>query len=126
MLKAIENTAVLREAVFLFSNQKLVKLTNLSLGGVWIYFLGRNYGKSVFRILVMTKSSESYNFVINLDESLGEKFIKDEIRWLITTGSSIYGSKLVEDFGGYWQEYNFFIYFRLIGIICSVYQIYSC
>ena len=108
LLKAIENTALLREAVFLFSNQKLVKLTNLSLGGVWIYFLGRNYGKSVFRILVMTKSSESYNFVINLDESLGEKFIKDEIRWLITTGSSIYGSKLVEDFGGYWQEYNLY------------------
>ena len=107
-MEAMGNTVLLQEAIFLFSNHRLIRLENIPKNGIWVSFLGSNHGKSVFRVLVQTRSSDSYNFVINLDENLGKLFIQDEIRWLITTGSSIYGPKLVEDFGGYWSKYGLY------------------
>ena len=108
LMEAMGNTVLLQEAIFLFSNHRLIWLKDIQKNGIWVSFLGRNHGKSVFRVLVQTRSSDSYNFVINLDENLGKEFIQDEIRWLITSGSSIYGPKLVEDFGGYWPKYDLY------------------
>ena len=36
------------------------------------------------------------------------EFIEEEIKWLIIMGSSIHGQKFVEEFGGYWPEYNLY------------------
>ena len=108
LMEAMGNTVLLQETIFLLSNHRLIRLEDIPKNGIWVSFLGSNHGKSVFRVLVQTRSSDSYNFVINLDENLGKLFVQDEIRWLITTGSSIYGPKLVEDFGGYWSKYGLY------------------
>ena len=60
------------------------------------------------RILVQTKNDDSYNFAINLNETHEKEFIEEEIKWLIIMGSSIHGQKFVEEFGGYWPEYNLY------------------
>ena len=71
-------------------------------------FLGQNHGKIVFRVTTQTRDHNNYNFVINLNIEQTNEFIQTEIKWLITTGSSSRGHKLVEDFGGYWPEYKIF------------------
>ncbi|NOZ04227.1 MAG: GNAT family N-acetyltransferase [FCB group bacterium] len=108
LLTALSNTPLIREAVFIFSKRRLIQLDDIQRRGIWISLLGRNHGKSVFRVLVQTREMDAFNFVINVNEELDKEFIQDEIRWLVMTGSSIHGPKLVEDFGGYWPEYDLY------------------
>ncbi|NHZ86771.1 MAG: GNAT family N-acetyltransferase, partial [Planctomycetia bacterium] len=108
LFDAISKTQLLKEAIFLFSKHHIVQLDDIQLRGVWIMFLGQNHGKSVFRVTTQTRDHYNYNFVINLNEEQTDDSIQDEINWLIITGSSSRGHKLVEDFGGYWPEYKIF------------------
>lgn len=108
LIDAISHTAMLKEAVFLLHNFKIIDLDDIQNRGVWIMLLGHNHGKSVFRVTVQTRDYKSYNFVINYSEEIPEKDLLNEVKWLITTGSSSKGTKLVEDFGGCWPKYNLF------------------
>ena len=45
---------------------------------------------------------------MNLNEGRKREFIDEETRWLIIMSSSMYNKPLVENFGGYWPEYNLF------------------
>ncbi len=108
LLSSITNTTLLKEAIFLLTSYKIVELDDIQTRGVWIMHLGSNHGKSVFRITIQTRSLNNYNFVINYNNDLSDELITNEVKWLITTGSSSKGIKLVEDFGGYWSDYKVF------------------
>jgi long-subunit acyl-CoA synthetase (AMP-forming) len=108
LFDAISKTQLLKEAIFLISKHHIVQLDDIQLRGVWVMFLGQNHGKSVFRVTIQTRDHNNHNFVINLNEDQTDEFIRNEIKWLIITGSSSRGRKLVEDFGGYWPEYKIF------------------
>lgn len=108
LFAAISKTQLLKEAIFLLSKNHIVQLDDIQLRGVWVMFLGKNYGKCVFRVTTQTRDHNNHNFVINLNEDQTDDFIRNEIKWLITTGSSSRGRKLVEDFGGYLSEYKIF------------------
>ena len=108
LLNAITNTALIKETIFLFYEHRLVELNDIKAEGVWVTLLGKSQGKTVLRILVQTKNDHSYNFAININENHKKEFIEKEIKWLIIMGSSIHGQKFVEEFGGYWPEYNLY------------------
>jgi long-subunit acyl-CoA synthetase (AMP-forming) len=108
LLKAISETSLLREALFLFSKNYLIDLNDIPRGGVWITQLGSRDNKSVFRLLVRTRNFGNHNLVINLNEGLERDFIDDETRWLIKMGSGFKKKPLVENFGGYWPEHELF------------------
>ena len=108
LLAAISNTALIKESIFLFYKHKLIELNDINPKGIWVTLLRKNHGKSVLRILVQTKNDDSYNFAININESHNKEFIDEEIKWLVIMGSSIHGQKFVEEFGGYWPEYNLY------------------
>ena len=108
LVSALINTAVIRESIFLFYDHRLIELDDIQPDGVWVTFLGKNHGKSVLRILVQTKDDEAYNFAININEEHEKRFMEEEIKWLVIMGSSIHGQKFVEEFGGYWPEYNLY------------------
>ena len=108
LLNAITNTALIKESIFLFYNYRLIELNDINPQGVWITLLRKDQGKTVLRILVQTKDDDSFNFAINLNETHKKEFIEEEIKWLIIMGSSINSQKFVEEFGGYWPEYNLY------------------
>ena len=108
LLNAITNTALIKESIFLFYNHRLIELNDINPEGVWVTLLGKNHGKTVLRILVQTKNDDSYNFAININDNHEKEFIEEEIKWLIIMGSSIHGEKFIEEFGGYWPEYNLY------------------
>ena len=108
LLNAITNTALIKESIFLFYDHRLIELNDINPEGVWVTLLGKNHGKTVLRILVQTKNDDSYNFAININDNHEKEFIEEEIKWLIIMGSSIHGEKFIEEFGGYWPEYNLY------------------
>ncbi len=76
------------------------------MGGIWISLLGKHHGKSVYRISIQTRFQGSFDFALNVNTGLEYQQIIEEIDWLIRAGTVYEGKKLVEDFGGYWKEYN--------------------
>ena len=108
LTKAISNTSLIRESVFLFSKKYLINLSDIPERGIWISCLGNNKNKSVFRLLIKTRTFGAHNLVVNLNEGRVREFIDEETRWLIIMSSSMYNKPLVENFGGYWPEYNLF------------------
>jgi hypothetical protein len=106
LLSAIRNTTLIREAVFLFSKGVLVRLNDIPPGGVWVSLLGKEHGKAVYRVTIQTRYQGSFDIAVNVNHSLIFDTILDEINWLIQAGTTAGAVKLVEDFGGYWKEYD--------------------
>ena len=108
LMEAIRETSLIRESIFLFSSNCIVGLNDISKGGVWITHLGTRNNKSVFRILVRSRSLGTHNLVVNLNEGWDRDFLEEEIKWLIIMGSGFKDKPLVENFGGYWPEYQLY------------------
>lgn len=104
LLSAIKNTPFLRESVFLLYGGKMIHLTDIPPGGVWIRPLGRRHGKAVYRITIQTRAQESYELAANMNEELPEDQVWEEINWLIVCGDTHDREPVVEDFGGYTPE----------------------
>jgi hypothetical protein len=103
---AIEQTALLREGVFLFSGGVSVRLSDVPPGGVWIRLLGSRHGKSVYRVTVQTRFQGSYDLAVNVNHDLTREQVEEEVRWLILSGDPSNRDPLVEDFGGFWPEHG--------------------
>ncbi len=106
IVNAITKTSLIREAVFLFYGGKIVRLTNLLPGGVWVSHLRSYHDKSVYRISLQTRHMGSFDIVVNLNKKRSPEDIFEEVKWLILSGSRFFLKELVEDFGGYWKEYD--------------------
>jgi hypothetical protein len=106
LLAAIKNTTLIREAVFLFSKGVLVRLNDIPPGGVWVSLLGKEHGKAVYRVTIQTRYQGSFDIAVNVNHSLTYENIIDEINWLIQSGTTAGAVKLVEDFGGFWKNYD--------------------
>ncbi|MBL1212811.1 MAG: GNAT family N-acetyltransferase [Ignavibacteriae bacterium] len=106
IVDAITKTPVVREAVFLFYGGKIIRLSNLLPGGVWISHLRSYHDKSVYRISLQTRHMGSFDIVVNLNKKRSTEDILEEVNWLILSGSRFFLKELVEDFGGYWDEYD--------------------
>jgi long-subunit acyl-CoA synthetase (AMP-forming)/N-acetylglutamate synthase-like GNAT family acetyltransferase len=106
ILQAIKNAAIIREAVFLFSRGIKLQLDDIPLGGIWISLLGKEHEKSVYRVSIQTRFQGSFDFALNVNTGLEYLQITEEVEWLIRSGTVYEGKKLVEDFGGYWDDYD--------------------
>jgi long-chain acyl-CoA synthetase len=106
LLAALRSNQVLLEAIFLFFRGSTVRLSDILPGGVWIRRLGADHGKSVYRVAVKTRLREQYDLAINLNHTLNEDEVAEEIDWLVICGEERGRGKLVEDFGGYWPAHG--------------------
>ena len=104
ILDTIENTAMLREAVFLFSKGSLIRLSDIPPGGVWIRLLGSREDKSVYRVNIHTRFNEAHDLAININDTQIADQVREEIDWLLLSGDAGDRDPLVEDFGGYWPD----------------------
>jgi long-subunit acyl-CoA synthetase (AMP-forming)/GNAT superfamily N-acetyltransferase len=106
LLSAIKNTPFLREALFLLYRGTVIRLNEIPPGGVWIRLLASRHGKAVYRITVQTRSQEAHDLAVNISEILTPEQVQEEIDWLILCGGSESREPVVENFGGYFPEYN--------------------
>jgi hypothetical protein len=106
MYSAIKTQPLIREAIFLFSPGTLISLQDIPHKGVWVSLLDSLHGKSVYRVSVHTRHYGAFDFAINLNKELGDDEAAAEINWLIRAGATEDSEPLVEDFGGYWPDFD--------------------
>ncbi|MGB5531440.1 MAG: GNAT family N-acetyltransferase [Ignavibacteriaceae bacterium] len=103
---AIIKTALLREAVFMFSNGVQIRLDDLLPGGIWISILDSRTDKSIYRITIQTRYRGAFDLTLHLNKNFPPAKVKEEIKWLILAGTNTRGERLLPHFGGYWEEYE--------------------
>lgn len=106
LLQAFTETSLLREAIFIFSGGNMVRLYDIPPGGIWISLLQDAEDKAVFRVAVQTRYRGSYDFVINLSREAVDDNTREKMNWLIHAGAPAKGLRLIEDFGGFWENFN--------------------
>ena len=108
LMEAINETSMIRESIFLLSSNCIVGLNDIPKNSLWVSHLDSRNNKNVFRILVRTRSLGTHNLVVNLNDGWDRNFLEEEIKWLIIMGSGFKDKPLVENFGGYWPEYQLY------------------
>lgn len=104
LLRAISETSMLREAIFLFSEGNMVRLYDIPPGGIWVSVLDDADDKAVYRVSVQTRFQGAYDFVLNHSKTpVSEETVQD-MNWLIHAGAPAKGISLIEDFGGLWRD----------------------
>jgi long-chain acyl-CoA synthetase len=106
ILDAFSHTSVLREFVYLFSSEALLRLADFPPGGIWVSRLAEKPGKSGFRVTAHTRIQGSFDFVLNVNRGQSRDEIAEEAAWLLVTAGNGVGDPLVEKFGGYWSEFD--------------------
>jgi len=106
LLKAITKRPIIREALFLLGGGILAGLYDIPPGGVWISRLFQEPDHSVYRVSVQTRFQGGADFVINLERDQPTEAIREEMNWLIHSGAPARGIRLVEEFSGFWREFN--------------------
>ena len=95
-------TSLIRESIFLFSKKYIINLNDIPQKGIWISCLTNNKSKSVFRLLIKTRTFGVHNLVVNLNEGkqINSWMKKQNAHY---TSSGTINKPLVENFGG-WQR----------------------
>jgi predicted GNAT family acetyltransferase len=103
--KAITETTLVRESVFLFGKGALLSLSELPRRSTWVSLLGSKHGKSVYRVSIQTRDRGAFDVALNLAETIPVAELREEIGWLMAAGDD---PPLSELFGGYFPEYGIF------------------
>ena len=106
IIKACSETVMIREAIFLFSKGVLVGLNNILPAGIYISFYRKFPERTVYKAIIQTRLQGSFEILINLYNQSYRETILEEINWLILAGSRFFMTELIEDFGGFWGDYN--------------------
>ena len=103
--KAITETTLVRESVFLFGKGALLSLSELPRRSMWVSLLGSKHGKSVYRLSIQTRDRGAFDVAMNVAETIPVAELREEIGWLMAAGDE---PPLSELFGGYFPEYGIF------------------
>jgi hypothetical protein len=105
LLQALADATIVRGSVFLLGKGVLLSLADIPPGGATISLLGRQHGKSVYRLSIHTRAREVFDIAINVAEEMNFVELKGEVNWLLAAGAP---PPLVELFGGYFAEWGIF------------------
>jgi len=103
--RAIENTALVRGSIFLFSGV-LISLHDIPQDGIAISHLATRGGKSVYRLTVTARAGGRFHLVVNVNRHLTPTEVQEETDWLVVCGESRRRGPVAEGFGGYWPEHG--------------------
>ena len=70
LLQALEDTTIVRASVFLLGRGVLLSLADIPPGGAAVSLLGRQHGKSVYRLSIHTRAREVFDVAINVAEDM--------------------------------------------------------
>ncbi|HET7826803.1 MAG TPA: GNAT family N-acetyltransferase [Anaeromyxobacter sp.] len=105
LLQALEDTTLVRASVFLLGRGVLLSLADIPPGGAAVSLLGRQHGKSVYRLSIHTRGNEVFDVAINVADDMNFAELRQEVAWLLASGAP---PPLVEQFGGYFAEWGIF------------------
>ncbi|HUL57905.1 MAG TPA: AMP-binding protein, partial [Anaeromyxobacteraceae bacterium] len=83
LLQAMADTTIVRASVFLLGRGVLLSLADIPPGGAGVSLLGRQHGKSVYRISIHTRAREVFDVAINVAEDMNFAELRQEVNWLL-------------------------------------------
>jgi long-chain acyl-CoA synthetase len=105
LLQALGDSTIVRASVFLLGRGVLLSLADIPPGGAQVSLLGRQHGKSVYRLSIHTRAREVFDVAINVADDMNFAELRQEVSWLLAAGAT---PPLVEQFGGYFAEWGIF------------------
>ncbi len=105
LLLALSDTTIVRASIFLLGRGVLLSLADIPLGGAAVSLLGRQHGKSVYRLSIHTRAREAFDVAVNVADDMTFAELREEVSWLLAAGAA---PPLVEQFGGYFAEWGIF------------------
>jgi long-chain acyl-CoA synthetase len=105
LLQALGNSTIVRASVFQLGRGVLLSLADIPPGGAAVSLIGRQHGKSVYRLSIHTRAREIFDVAINVADDMGFAALTEEVSWLLAAGAP---PPLVEQFGGYFAEWGIF------------------
>jgi long-subunit acyl-CoA synthetase (AMP-forming)/predicted GNAT family acetyltransferase len=105
LLNALADATIVRASVFLLGHGVLLSLADIPPRGATVSLLGRDHGKSVYRLSLQTRSREVFDLAVNVAEDMTFAELRQEVSWLLAAGAT---PPLVETFGGYFAEWGIF------------------
>jgi long-subunit acyl-CoA synthetase (AMP-forming)/GNAT superfamily N-acetyltransferase len=105
LLNAIGDVTLVRASVFLLGRGALVSLADIPPGGASVSTISRRRGRSVYRLTIHTRSRETHEIAVNLNDEMHPAELREDISWLLAAGAP---PPLVEAFAGYFPEYGIF------------------
>ncbi|MEO8232634.1 MAG: GNAT family N-acetyltransferase [Ignavibacteriota bacterium] len=106
LTKVINETQIIREAIFLFTGSILISLNNILPSGVWISKYTESEGRSAFRVTIQTRFQGGFDIAIHLNHTESPEMIEEEIKWKVIAGTEVNDEKLAAKIGGLWEDYN--------------------
>ncbi len=105
LYQALQDSTIVRASVFLLARGVLLSLADLPPGGATVALLGRQHGKSVYRLTLHTRAKETFDVAVNVAEQMSFADLRHEVSWLLASGAT---PPLVERFGGYFAEWGIY------------------
>ena len=106
MSRALCDTCLIREAVYLLNAQRLVELEDFEPGSIWISLGETRFGRSVYHAGVRLRSGERCDFTVYVRGAALRETFKTDLH-LMCLAAGIEGElPLTPQLGGYWREYG--------------------
>jgi long-subunit acyl-CoA synthetase (AMP-forming)/predicted GNAT family acetyltransferase len=105
LLQALSDATIVRASVFQLGRGVLLSLADIPPDGAGVSLLGRQHGKSVYRLSILTRAREVFDVAINVADDMTFAELREEVSWLLAAGAP---PPLVEHFGGYFAEWGIF------------------
>jgi len=99
---AVEETELVREAVYLLHDGRRIDLGDLAPGSIWISLLTTRFGRSIYHAGVRTRAGERCDFTIFARNSAPEDVFHTELRLLCLAAEPPGELPLAPQLGGYW------------------------
>lgn len=106
ILAGISETSLIREAIFLLSNGIMVRLYDIPPGGIWVSLVAKTDNAHYYRLSVQTRYQGGFDVMLCLNKNYEPQALRDKINWMIHISTLKNGENLVDNFGGFWADYN--------------------
>ncbi len=104
--EALQQTELIREAVFLLHQKRRIDLKDLAPGSIWISPIGTRFGRSTFHVGVRLRSRERCDFTLFVRSTEPIDSFLTDLRLMCVAADAFGETPLTPQFGGYWPEYD--------------------
>jgi long-subunit acyl-CoA synthetase (AMP-forming)/N-acetylglutamate synthase-like GNAT family acetyltransferase len=106
MASAIQHTELVREAVYLLHQKRVIDLTDLAPDNIWISLSGTRFGRSIYHVGVRLRSRERCDFALYVRGSGTPETFLTDLQLMCVAAGGPDEAPLTPQLGGYWPEHG--------------------
>ena len=104
MADAVQHTELVREAVYLLHQRRLIDLADLAPGSIWVSQNETRFGRSIYHVGVRLRSRERCDFNLYVRSTAQAETFLTDLRLMCVAAGAPSQAALTPQLGGYWSE----------------------